>query len=208
MKSLRNNPNQKYVCFDTETESLNLQNSRPWEVAFVVFDQKKTIEKVNLTLRWEDINISKGAKEVTGFNEKDYFNKAKDDPKESFSYVEKYLYSGDYIVVGQNILGFDIYQIANWAKAIGKPVNWKYLDWCIDTLALAKAIKSNREANLENFLGWQFAMLNTRVSARCTLGQLASDYEIEKDEDRLHEAMYDTEINAKVFVQQLYDIEI
>jgi len=207
MKLLRDQPDQKYVCFDTETESLNLKNSRPWEAAFVIFNQKEILDKIVVYPRWDDLNISEGARKITQFDETAYYEKATC-PEEAFENVEKYLYSGDYKVVGQNILGFDIYQIANWAKAIGKKSNWDYLQWSFDTLSLARAIKSDRQPDLDNFLGWQFAMIDTKVRARCTLAQLASDYEIETEDDKLHQALYDTEINAKVFIKQTFDIEI
>ena len=69
---LRFNKKQRYVVFDTETEGLNLVTSRPWQVAWMVVEGDKIIEKNDLFIEWPDLQVSEGAARVTGFTEKEY----------------------------------------------------------------------------------------------------------------------------------------
>ena len=72
---LRFNKKQRYVVFDTETEGLNLVTSRPWQVAWMVVEGDKIIEKNDLFIEWPDLQVSEGAAKVTGFTEKEYNKK-------------------------------------------------------------------------------------------------------------------------------------
>lgn len=42
---LRFDKKQKYLVFDTETEGLNLIKSRPWQVAWLVVEGDRILEK-------------------------------------------------------------------------------------------------------------------------------------------------------------------
>ena len=55
---LRFNKNQKYIVFDTETEGLNLINSRPWQIAWLVVKGDKIQEKHDKFIHWPNINVS------------------------------------------------------------------------------------------------------------------------------------------------------
>ena len=73
---LRFDRKQKYLVFDTETEGLNLIDSRPWQVAWIVTQGDKVLEEHDVYVKWRDLNVSKDAARVTGFSKEDYERKA------------------------------------------------------------------------------------------------------------------------------------
>ena len=75
---LRFDRNQKYLVFDTETEGLNLINSRPWQVAWIVTQGDKVLEEHDVYVGWDDLEVSKDAARVTGFSKQDYERRAID----------------------------------------------------------------------------------------------------------------------------------
>ncbi len=77
---LRFDKNQKYLVFDTETEGLNLIRSRPWQVAWLVVEGGKILEKHDMFLDWPNLDVSAGAAKITGFTMKEY-NKRKESPR-------------------------------------------------------------------------------------------------------------------------------
>ena len=56
---LRFKTNQKYIVFDFETEGLNLRYSKPWQLGFIVAQNKKIIERHDIHIDFEDLNVSK-----------------------------------------------------------------------------------------------------------------------------------------------------
>ena len=101
---------QKYIIFDTETEGLNLVSSKPWQLAWIEATGKKITKKQNRFLKWDEINVSEEAAKITGFNKKDYLSKA-EDPTTVFKEFMDLISQDDVIVVGQNILGYDLYML-------------------------------------------------------------------------------------------------
>ena len=51
---LRFDQRQKYVVFDFETEGLNLIKSRPWQIAWTVYEGNKKIKANNKFLAYKD----------------------------------------------------------------------------------------------------------------------------------------------------------
>jgi len=58
---LRFQKKQKYVIFDTETESLNLVNSRPWQLSWTIAEGDKIIKNEDRFIYWDDLKMSDGA---------------------------------------------------------------------------------------------------------------------------------------------------
>lgn len=205
---LRFDKKQKYLILDTETEGLNLIKSRPWQVAWITAQGNNVIDKFNMHLHWSDLDISEDAARITGFKRAQH-DKVSKDPKEVFDVFKKYLYDPSYKIVGQNLLGFDVYMINVWMKAMGLNSDYSYMDRIIDTLSLAKAIELQDEPDLKNFIYWQYRWLNYRKRGlKASQGALLKKYNIEHDPSKLHDALYDIEMNYKIFRKQLFDIEI
>lgn len=208
---LRFNKNQKYIFFDFETCGLNLGSLRnkPWQLAFIVVEGGRIIERCDYWLKWKDLNVSEGAAKVTGWTQKKYDAKAVD-PIEPMDHFEKYLYDPDYLKVGHNILGFDVYMHGICRRLLDKKPDYSYLPFLIDTLSLSRAINNdiiyNRE---EDFTQWQYKILSlVRPKGRNKLIDLCKKYEIKFDPKKLHDALYDIEKNYEVFKKMIWDIEI
>jgi len=205
---LRFDRNQKYIIFDTETEGLNLIKSKPWQIAWIVAEGGKIIKKHDRLLRWPDLNVSKDAARITGFNRKHYEQNG-EDPKKVWSEFSKYLYDEDYLIVGQNLLGFDVYMIDVWRKLIGEKLDQNYIKRIIDTKSIATAIEKESPVDKENFIYWQYRWLNYKERGLKTSQlTLLKKYDIPHDPKRLHDALYDIEMNFEIFRKQLFDIEL
>jgi len=205
---LRFNRKQKYIIFDTETEGLNLIKSKPWQAAWIVAEGNKVIKKYDKLIKWDDLKVSKDAARITGFS-KSYYEKNAEDPKKVWDEFSKYLYDDDYLIVGQNLLGFDVYMVDVWRKLIGEPLLQDYINRIIDTRSLGVSISRNIPLNKDNFLSWQYKMLEIKTKrGENSMGTLLKKYNIPHDPKKLHDALYDINMNYKVFRKQLYEVEL
>ena len=171
---LRFNKKQRYVVFDTETEGLNLVTSRPWQVAWLVVEGENIIEKNDFYIHWANLNVSEGAARVTGFSYNEYAKKSMP-PNIVWEKFAHDLYDENNLIVGQNLLGFDVYMVNVWRKLMGMESDYSY----------------HRERGL-----------------RTSQATLLKKYNIDHDPKRLHDALYDIEMNFKIFKKQLFDLEI
>jgi hypothetical protein len=205
---LRFNKKQRYLIFDTETEGLNLINSRPWQVAWILAEGDKVLEKHDLYIRWEDLNISDEAAKITGFSKQAYDRRSLD-PKDVFDKFSKYLEDENNLIIGQNLLGFDVYMVNIWRREIGLPSDYSFINRIIDTKSIATAIAKEIPLQKENLLSWQYRLLNHKERGlKTSQATLLKKYDIPHDPKRLHDAMYDIEMNFRIFRKQLFDIEL
>lgn len=205
---LRFDRDQKYIIFDTETEGLNLIKSKPWQIAWIVAQGGNILKKYDKLLKWDDLNVSKDAARITGFK-KTHYNKYAEDPKKVWDEFSKYLYNDDYLIIGQNLLGFDVYMIDVWRKLIGEKLDQSYIKRIIDTKAIATAIEKESPVDKDNLIYWQYRWLNYRERGLKTSQlTLLKKYDIPHDPKKLHDALYDIEMNFEIFRKQLYDIEL
>mgnify|MGYP003124165325 CR=1 FL=1 len=209
---LRFNKNQRYVVFDTETEGLNLVKSRPWQVAWLVAQGDEIISRNDRFIHWPNINVSEGAARITGFSKKEYDKKGRP-PNQVWEEFSKDLLDENTIIVGQNLLGFDVYMVDVWRKLMGhsfdKPLNQDYVSRIIDTKSLATAIAKNIPFTSGDFINWQYRLLHYRERGlKTSQGFLLKHYNIDHDPKRLHDALYDVEMNFKIFRKQLFDLEL
>ena len=122
---------------------------------------------------------------------------------------EKDLYDERNLVIGQNVLGFDVYMVNVWRKLMGLGGNYSYVKRIIDTKSLATAIAKQIPVERENIIAWQYRLLNHRERGlKTSQATLLKKYNIDHDPKRLHDALYDIEMNFKVFRKQLFDLEI
>ena len=205
---LRFDKNQKYLVFDTETEGLNLIRSRPWQVAWLVVEGGKILEKHDMFLDWPNLDVSAGAAKITGFTMKEY-NKRKESPRKVWEKFSKHLYDKETFIVGQNLLGFDVYMVNIWRELMKLEADYSYVERIIDTRALAVAIAKDIPVDKDDFISWQYRLINHRErKLKTSQAFLLKKYNIDHDPKRLHDALYDIEMNFKVFRKQLFDLEI
>lgn len=208
---LRFKHNQKYLIFDYETCNLNLnsKDNKPWQLSYIVADFNKIYEQQDFFLKWDDLKISSEAKKITGFNEAKY-QKLAQDPLACLKKFETFLYREDIIPVGHNILGFDIYIHNIHRNLCGLKTDYSYIDRCIDTNCIAKAILEKIEnKSSKQRICWQFSLNNFRKRGlKTSLQACAKKYKIDFDERKLHDAMYDINLNYQVFKKQIWETEI
>ena len=203
------NSSQKYVVLDTETNSLNLVSTLPFEVSWIVADKYSVVEKYDEFLLWKDFKMSSGAAKITGFNKEDYLSKAID-PNIVYDRLSKYLLDPSYVIVGQNIINFDSYVIKNLQKSLGKPVDYSWLKRCVDTRALFIALQRNIKYNqADDFLAWQYKVLGDNDRRIKSSEKYMLDYfEIKHDQKKLHNALYDVEMLYKILMKLLPRFEV
>jgi DNA polymerase III epsilon subunit-like protein len=192
---------QKYIVFDTETEGLNLHSSKPWQIAWIVCQGYKVIETHNRFLDFNDLEIPNIVKKLTGFSWETY-NKKKEDPETVLADFEEYLYDPQYKIIGQNLLGFDVYMIAELQRMFGRKRDFTYFDRIYDTRALGKAHREGIEKPKENFLSWQYKIINDRsLKSKVSQIQLLKYFGIDFEEEKLHDALYDIEMCYQIFCE-------
>ncbi len=208
---LRFNKQQKYICFDFETCHLNLlhESNKPWQLSYLIAQGSEIVGEVDNYIYWNDLNISQEAKDITHFNENVYKQKASD-PIDALNKFEKYLYDPEYLIIGQNLLGFDVYIHNIYRKLVNRKSDFSYTSRIIDTNCIAKAIKKNLKYQKdEDFICWQYKLNDFREKGlKTSIKAQLKEYKIDFDENMLHNSMYDVRMNFKIFLKQLWQIEI
>ncbi len=208
---LRFNNDQKYLVFDFETCNLNLASpdNKPWQLAFIIAQGQKVLEKHDYFIKWDDLNISDDAAKITGFNRKLYEQKAVDAEK-VLEHFDEYLYNPEYINLGHNIFGFDIYIHNIFRNLIGKNTDYSYLERSIDTLSIAKAVaKEIGYKKPEPLSVFQFKLNSLRTKGvKLNLGACCKTYDIDFDPSKLHDALYDIIKNFEFFKKIIWRIDI
>lgn len=208
---LRYNKKQKYLLFDYETESLNLVPgfNKPWQLSYLIAEGNQIQQEFDFYIDWPDLNISKEAALVTRFDFNKYKLKAMPAAKilEDF---ESYLYDPQYIIVGQNLLGFDVYVHNQFRKKLGNKTDFSFIKRIIDTNCVAKAIKKSVAfKDTDNRINWMYKFNDFRERGlKTSIKQQLKEYEIPFDEMRLHDSAYDIQMNFEIFKKQLWQVEL
>ena len=96
-----------------------------------------------------------------------------------------------------------------WRKLIGLKSDYSFVNRIIDTRCLAMAIAKQIPVQHDNFMSWQYKLLNHRdKTVKASQLALLKQYGIEFDASKLHDALYDVEMTYKIFKKQIYDIEV
>ena len=213
----------KLVLIDIETFNLCLSFNwnRPWQTSLLFIEGDKIVRKEDRLTKWEtDLTIGKGAAMKTRFytakNKRwdnltmaDAIEKHGESERKTFDLIYPSLEKAD-LIIGHNILGFDIHLIKEWYLIHNKPYV-QLLSKIVDTYCLYKAIAKQIKfhSNKDTFLGFQFKIYHKRVKGvKGNLMAVGKKYKIEHDYEGLHDALVDLELNYKVFEKIKWDIEI
>ena len=153
--------------------------------------------------------MSQDAIAITRFSY-DRYNYLAKDPEPILDEFEKYLYDPSYLIVGQNLLGFDVYIHNIYRKLLGRKSDFSFTDRILDTNCIAKAIKKNfKIQSKEDLIYWQYKLNDFREKGlKTSIKAQLKDYKIDFDENMLHNSMYDVQMNFKIFTKQLWQVEI
>ena len=193
--------NQKYLVFDTETEGLNLHSSKTWQLSWIICQGNKVLETHDKFIKHKELNIPEVVRKLTVFDWDKYNSKA-ESLISVWSKFEKYLFDPQYIVVGQNLLGFDVYMVSHLQRMLGQEPDYSYLPRIYDTRALAKAYREELDKPRGDLLSWQYKIINDRtLKAKVSQNQLLKFFDIDFEEEKLHDALYDIKMCYKVFLK-------
>lgn len=208
---LRFKDKQKYFLFDLETCHLNLSSTdnKPWQIGYILGEGKNIIDMKAHMIKWDELNITEGAARVTHFNRDNYLSRAVD-PILILDEIEQYIYNDEYIILGHNILGFDVYIHNIWRRLLGRKTDYSYISRCLDTNALAKSIKLNRNLGKnENLTAFQYRLLDHKEKGlKTNLTVLGKEYGIDFDPEKLHDAGNDVDLNWKIWNKMVWQLEI
>lgn len=208
---LRFNKSQKYILIDFETESLNLQYglNKPWQCSYLVCKGGDIVLESDNYIKWPDLKLSEDARRITHFDDNKYNRLAKD-PLPILDEFEKYLYDPEYLILFQNGLGFDVYVHNIYRQLMGRKPDFSYIERCIDSNALAKAIaKGIKLGKNEDRTCWMYRLNDFREKGlKTSLISQLKKYKIEFEEDKLHDGIEDCRLNWEVFKKQIWEVEI
>ena len=204
---LTQNLNQKFVVFDTETEGLSLTSSRPWQLSWIVCQGEKILESHDEFVLYPDLNVSDEAARITGFDKSSYLSKAKP-PIDVWQKFAPYLYDSSNLLVGQNILNYDIYILNTMMGTIGIQNNWSFLNRCIDTRALSTAMFKGIQPS-GDLLPWQMKLMNFHEKGlKTSQAFMLKHFAIDHDPSKLHNALYDITMNYKIFRKLIMEVNV
>jgi len=205
---LRFNKKQKYLIFDCETESLALALTRPWQLSWLVYEDGKIAKNEDHLLYWKDLNISADAARITHFDYNNWKEKAKD-PLTILKKFEEYLYNPEYLIIGANLFGFDIYVINSLRKYLGLESDYSYIDRVLDIQCLQKGIYLGLKELPSKRTAWQYQMYHyVKRGVKTSVKHLAGLYDIPYDENNAHDAKYDNLLCLEIFKKQILTIEV
>jgi len=194
--------NQKYCVFDFETEGLNLKYSRPWELSYLITQGNKVLSQEQLYIDLPDFNLSKEVRELTSFNDEKY-NSKKIIPENAFEKFCKIINDPQYILVGQNLLKFDVYMLKVLADICNKSLDFSFMDRILDTRPLALAYREGlQKPKNDSMLEWQSKIINDRtIKSKASQLTLLKLFGIEFEKEKLHDGLYDCQMTWQIFLQ-------
>ena len=210
---IRFNKSIKILFIDFETANLCLSSkfNLPWQMALL--KTKGGIpegEGESILINWgNDFKFSKGALEMAHSYCKNKMQLEGLKPIEAFQKLSDALSETD-AIAGHNILGFDIYMIKGMYEKLGRKFpNIIQKKKIFDTLALAKGYFNNIPIQKnENIISYQYKMINNIIKgSKTSLSKVAESFNIEYDQGMLHDALYDLNLNLKVWNKLKYQID-
>ena len=87
-------------------------------------------------------------------------------------------------------------------RLLGQEPDYSYLSRIYDTRALGKAYREELQKPRGDFLSWQYKIINDRnLKAKASQNQLLKFFDIDFDEEKLHDALYDIQMCYKIFLK-------
>lgn len=206
---LRHKKDFRYISLDTETENLNPVFNRPWQIGWCITEGGQIISKHEYHIRISDLNVSPDAARVTKFNMAEHLKKAQD-PRKVYE-----LFLNDFDdprnqIVAQNFY-FDWNIILNLAKYIGVQNKSIVNNRLYDTIALSKAYRLGKSPPdvREEYVNWQFSMLNLRKKGlKTSLGLMCREFGIDFSDEFSHSALYDATKTSELFQKLIMTVKV
>lgn len=199
-----------FIDFETYNLCLSLIFNRPWQLAILNLVGDKTVSSHDIYFKWpqeDGIKISEEAAKINHYSQQTIDEKGIS-VEEAFIKMDENLQAADYIIA-HNLLGFDIYLIRGLYEMFKK--DWRFvLEKSIDTRAIMQGIKTNVQYDgKEKFINYQYKLSNCFVKGvKTNLKVCAKENGIDFDESKLHNALYDLEVNAQLWNKIKFQINV
>lgn len=201
-----------YGFIDLETFNLCLHfcHNRPWQVGLLKVKGDEILFGKDIRVNWPDaphLKIGKEAAIITRFDPEEHKRLAVS-PEKAFPLFWETLKEVDYIVM-HNGLKFDLYLLKGYAEYMGVPWKW-IVPKIIDTKSIAQGIKMNIPYRPEegSFLEYEYRMANIMAhGVKTKLTILAKEYNVDFDETKMHDAIYDLSVNVRVWNQLKHQLD-
>lgn len=202
---LRFNKDQKWLCFDFETESLNLYGAKPWQLSYAIFNGDELENSFDCYPLWENLSMSADAARISGFNQEKYLSKAQD-PEKILQEFEKHLYNKDILITGANLIGFDIFIHNLYRRLLGRQSDYSYIERVYDIQNIEKAIALNYQRKEgQSQAEWNFKLKSYRNKGlKVSVEALCKKYNVPYDRNKAHDALYDVFLTKQILNKQLY----
>ncbi|MBP9682099.1 MAG: hypothetical protein KBD76_11890 [Bacteriovorax sp.] len=195
--------------YDFETRNLNtshriedVNSNKAWQLGWINSSGSKIISENEYYIDVPNLNLSDVVRKLTNFDAEKY-KREKKSATEVWEKFKKVLYDPEYILVGQHILGFDIFLCDILAKQAGERVDYsKFLDRVYDTRAFGLAYKNNIEKPQRgSMLEWQFKILNDKtLKGKVSQTALLKDLGITSSDEKFrHSAIVDCRDTLAIF---------
>lgn len=202
---------QKYLIIDAETECLNTASTKPWQFTSTNCLGNKIISECNDFLWWSDLDVTPGAAAITRFNYYNYKEKAID-PAKAYKRLAKYLFDPDYLIVGGNIMRFDIMIIGVLQEYLGLPKDYSFVTRCLDLQCIFKGIQLGYKEIPSDPIErtcWMYRLANFHQRGlKSSQKFMAQNLGIPYDADRAHDASYDNFLSHAILNKLIWQIDI
>ncbi len=200
---------RKLCLFDFESSRVNLQmDNLPFQCSFLVVDRQRVHSTSDYYLNWgPGFKMSKGAAQITRFNQAWITNGH--DPEFVLDAFESYATDPEYLLLGHNILGFDVPLWNLWREELGRKREWSMLPRVIDTHLLSRAYKEGWKPDRGDLLSWQYKVSAAhRKGVKTNLTAMCKELGVEIDETKTHDGLYDLQLNVQVYWKLIHLMEI
>lgn len=199
---------RKILLLDFESQRLTLlDDNLPFQCSFIIADKYKILETHNYYLKWPGFKMSREAAIITKFQQSWVDNG--DDPEFVLNAFESYLNDEQYIIVGHNIMFFDMYLHQLWRRVLGRKPDTSYIKRMVDTNLLARAYKMGWKPDRDDIVPWFHKVYATPVKGcKTNLLSISKELGVNVIEQNLHEASYDLKINLEVYRKLINLVEI
>ncbi len=183
-----------YIIFDIETTGFVGTVDKCTEIAAIKYVEGKKIAEFNVLLNW-DILIPEKITEITGIT-KSLLDSEGINPQLAVNAFLEFI-SGDYILIGHNILKFDIpFLIGNFQSQL----KWLSMSVVIDTAALFKAKQLG--INIDSIAtsnSAMFSLLGQRHSVKYSVDACCIEFNIDKSKVTQHRALGDCILTNEIY---------
>lgn len=219
--------NKKFLCWDLETEHLNLYKNKPWEVGLSLYHgdslEKEEVIYINWDLVNDPLEITNIAAKLTKYEDwydpktgrnmrgKKHLVKEKGiRPDEACKIIIDYLCKDDVYSIGSNLLGFDSHVFNFLRRYSNQGVDYSFVNNVYDTVPLTKAAILNLSPpnyQKKNF-SWQMKIHANKKRVRSGIKGACNHFGIEYKENAHHDAIADNHMTWEIFKKILFEMEV